>query len=132
MHRFLKSSIFDLIGWQAVLIPSEDTADVLQGEAGRKGAVLVEVTDIVCDNLEAEVELLHECMENKIVSVPLDELFPIKKQEYEGLNMTSTIVALDLLRFFYKVNNIYYIRINFHNERVFSDLNRWYKKLHFQ
>ena len=63
--------------------------------------------DIVCDNLEAEVELLHECMENKIVSVPLDELFPIKKQEYEGLNMTSTIVALDLLRFFYKVNNIY-------------------------
>ena len=107
MHRFLKSSIFALIGWQAVLIPSEDTADVLQGEAGRKGAVLVEVTDIVCDNLEAEVELLHECMENKIVPVPLDELFPIKKQEYEGLNMTSTIVALDLLRFFYKVNNIY-------------------------
>jgi len=94
--------VMEPAGWQAVLIPSEDTADVLQGEAGRKGAVLVEVTDIVCDNLEAEVELLHECMENKIVSVPLDELFPIKKQEYEGLNMTSTIVALDLLRFFYK------------------------------
>jgi len=94
--------VMEPAGWRAILIPSEDTAELLQAEAGRRGAVLVEVTDIVCDNLEAEVELLHEDMENKIVSVPLDELFPVKEQEYEGLNMNSTIVALDLLRFFYK------------------------------
>ena len=27
--------------------------------------------------------------------------------------------------------DIYYIWLNFHNERVFSDINRWYQKLHF-
>ena len=99
--------VMEPAGWTGVMIPSEDTAQLLQVEHGKKGALVVQVNEIEFENLEAEVELLHEIWANKLVTVPLDELFPTKDQEYEGLNMTSTVVALDLLRFFYKVS-IYY------------------------
>ena len=93
-------------GWRAVLIPSPDTASVLNMESGRKGSVLVDVVDVLFDDLEAEVELLHPEMEDKVVNVPVDELYPVKKQDFESLNMQHTAMALDLIRFFYKVRNI--------------------------
>ena len=98
--------VMEPAGWTGVLIPSQDTAELLQVEHGKKGALVVQVNEVEFDNLEAEVELLHDSWANKIITVPLDELFPTKDQEYEGLNMISTVVALDLLRFFYKVRNL--------------------------
>ena len=93
-------------GWRAVLIPSPDTASILNVESGRKGAVLVDVVDVLFDDLEAEVELLHPDLENKVVNVPVDELYPVKNQDFDALNMPHTVMALDLIRFFYKVGKI--------------------------
>ena len=102
------SSYLELVvepaGWRAVLVPSPATAATLAVDPGRRGAVLVEVVDVMCDSLEAEVELLHEDLENMLVSVPVDELYPVKIQDHDALNMTPTVVALDLIRFFYKVS----------------------------
>ena len=104
--------IVEPAGWQAVLVPSEDTAALMEVEPGRKGAMLVEVTDIMCTSLEAEVECLAPNMENKLVTVPVDELFPLKHQPYETLNMNQTVLALDLIRFFYKVNQYLFLALH--------------------
>ena len=92
-------------GWKAVLIPSPDTAELLNTEAGRRGSLVVEVVDVTCDSLEAEVEIITGSpeFEGKLATVPVDELYPLKDQEIPSLNMTPTVVALDLIRFFYKV-----------------------------
>ena len=90
-------------GWRALLIPSEDTASMVKREAGTRGAMVVEVVDMLFDSLEAEVECLDEDLKNKIVTVAADELYPVKHQEYESLNIETTASALDLFRFFYKV-----------------------------
>ena len=92
-------------GWKAVLVPSPDTAELLSTEAGRRGSLVVEVVDVTCDSLEAEVEIITGApeLEGKLVTVPVDELYPLKDQEILSLNMTPTVVALDLIRFFYKV-----------------------------
>ena len=66
---------------------------------------MVEVLVITCDSLEAEVEIITGSpeFEGKLATVPVDELYPLKDQEIPSLNMTPTVVALDLIRFFYKV-----------------------------
>ena len=104
-------------GWRAVLVPSPDTAELLNTEAGRRGSLVVEVVDVTCDSLEAEVEIISGALEleGKLATVPVDELYPVKEQEISSLNMTPTIVALDLIRFFYKVpylSNCMTFRIN--------------------
>jgi len=94
-------------GWMAILIPSADTARMLKVDAGRRGAMVVEVLNINCDVLEAEVEILRSS-DDRVISdgfkseVPIDELYPLKNQEFDTLNMNATVVALDLIRFFYK------------------------------
>ena len=106
------SSYLELVvepaGWMAVLLPSQDTASMLGVDMGRRGAMMVEVTDVLCETLEAEVEVLTRPQDwgdglSPIVKVPVDELYPVKIQQLDSLNMTPTIVALDLIRFFYKV-----------------------------
>ena len=95
-------------GWMAVLVPSADTARMFKVDAGRRGAMVVEVLNINCDVLEAEVEILRSS-DDRVISdgfkseVPIDELYPLKNQEFDTLNMNATVVALDLIRFFYKV-----------------------------
>ena len=66
-------------------------------EARRRGSIVVEVLDITCDSLEAEVEIITGApeLEGKLATVPVDTM---KDQEILSLNMT-----LDLIRFFYKV-----------------------------
>ena len=63
---------------------------------------MVEVLVITCDSLEAEVEIITGAteLEGKLATVPVDT---VKDQEILSLNMTPTVVALDLIRFFYKV-----------------------------
>ena len=101
---FLKL-IVELVGWKAILVPSPDTAELLNTEAGRRGSLVVEVVDVTCESLEAEVEIIAGAseLEGKLATVPVDELYPVKDQEILSLNMTPTVVALDLIRFFYKV-----------------------------
>jgi len=91
-------------GWRAVLVPSPDTAELLNTEADRRGSLVVEVVDVTCDSLEAEVEIITGApeLEGKLATVPVDELYPLNDQEIPSLNMTPTVVALDLIRFFYK------------------------------
>ena len=76
---------------------------------------MVEVVDVTCDSLEAEVEIITGApeLEGKLATVPVDELYPLKDQEIPSLNMTPTVVALDLIRFFYKVQFFLVIIINF-------------------
>ena len=106
------SSYLELVvepaGWMAVLVPSQDTASILGVDMGRRGAMVVEVADVLCETLEAEVELLTRPKDwgdglSTTVKVPVDELYPVKNQQLDSLNMTPTVVALDLIRFFYKV-----------------------------
>ena len=94
-------------GWMAVLIPRADTARMLKVYAGRRGAMVVEVLNVNCDILEAEVKILKSSDDRMIsdgfkTEVPIDELYPLKNQEYDMLNMNATVVALDLIRFFYQ------------------------------
>merc|ERR1719481_117244 len=54
-------------------------------DAGRRGAMVVEVLNINCDVLEAEIEILKSSDERVIsdglkFEVPIDELYPLKNQ----------------------------------------------------
>jgi len=104
------SSYLELVmeptGWLAALIPSQSTAEKLGVSTGRKGASIVEVRDVLCDDLEAEVEILQSPngigVKQSVVEVPIDELYPLKNQECETINMAPTILAIGMIRFFYK------------------------------
>jgi len=91
------------VGWQAVLFPSADTAELLGTVPGREGALRVDVKDLLSDQLEAEVEFRRsDCEQPLVFEVPVDELWPTKHQELDWLNMDGTVKALDLIRTFYK------------------------------
>ena len=68
--------------------------------------MLVNVLDVICDSLEAEVELVRISEEGEevgnLATVPIDELFAVREQEIQTLDLTSTVTAIDLIRFFYK------------------------------
>ena len=95
-------------GWRALLRPSPDTCHLLgldqSGE--RKVAILVNVVDVVCESLEAEVELVRRSEAGEevggLLTVPIDELYAVKQQEIQTLDLTSTVTAVDLIRFFYQ------------------------------
>ena len=67
--------------------------------------------DITCDSLEAEVEIITGApeLEGKLVTVPVDT---VKDQEIPSLNITPTLVALVLIRFFYKVQYYRFLKKN--------------------
>jgi len=103
--------IVEPAGWEAVLLPSPLTAKALGCQEGKKGAVLVQVVNMYEENMEVEVELLQvpenwteDSLESRgsLLTVSVDELFPVREQKNSCFNLVPTSVALDLLRFFYK------------------------------
>ena len=106
------SSYLELVvepaGWRALLRPSNDTLALLglQQAGEERPAMLVNVLDVICDSLEAEVELVRISEEGEevgnLATVPIDELFAVREQEIQTLDLTSTVTAIDLIRFFYK------------------------------
>ena len=106
------SSYLELVvepaGWRALLRPSQDTLDLLglQMTGEQRPAMLVNVLDVMCDSLEAEVELVRISKEGEevgnLATVPIDELFATRAQEIQTLDLASTVTAIDLIRFFYE------------------------------
>lgn len=100
------------VGWVAVWIPTPRTttsASASQNWKMKKHDVIVEVLDIMCTSLEAEVRILKRPsgVENiqEIIEVPVDELYPVKNGVNDDLDLLNTAVCLDLVRFFF--NNIW-------------------------
>ena len=106
------SSYLELVvepaGWRALLRPSQDTLALLglQQTGEQRPAMLVNVLDVMCDSLEAEVELVRDSQDGEVVggllTVPIDELYAVKQQEIPTLDLTSTVTAIELIRFFYE------------------------------
>jgi len=99
--------IVEPAGWLALWIPTIRTSSLHNWTAKRNDAVVVEVLDVVCSNLEAEIEILKACPTMPedfpdTIDVPIDELYPIKDQENSHLNLLNTSICLDLIRFFYQ------------------------------
>ena len=83
-------------GWRALLRPSPDTLASLglHQSGDSRPAMLVNVMDVICDSLEAEVELVRinergEEETGNLATVPIDELFAVKHQEIQTLDLTS-------------------------------------------
>ena len=106
------SSYLELVvepaGWRALLRPSSDTLALLglHQTGDSRPAMLVNVMDVICNSLEAEVELVKVSEDGEevgnLATVPIDELFAVKQQEIQTLDLTSTVTAIDLIRFFYE------------------------------
>ena len=95
-------------GWRALLRPSPNTSALLglHQSGDRRAAILVNVLDVLSDSLEAEVELVRNSQDGEVVggllTVPIDELYAVKQQEIPTLDLTSTVTAIELIRFFYE------------------------------
>jgi len=98
--------VLEPCGWMAVWFPSKETGECFECEVGRSGAAVVEVLDANHREFRAEVEMLRSPdtwnEETNQFSVPIIEIFPIRDQENEHLNIDRTAEALDLYRYFYK------------------------------
>jgi len=104
-------TVVEPTGWEALLLPSSSTAALLGCQEGRPGGVCVQVCAISPESMEAEVDLLAAPVDSppdflatkgSLLTVSLDELYPLRDQVSACCDLTATAVALDLLRFFYQ------------------------------
>jgi len=98
--------VIEPCGWLGVWFPSDQTAETFECESGRNGACIFEAVDVDPRDFNAEVELLRVPGTMKHVDqtirLPLMEIYPIRDQENEHINVEKTAEVLELYRYFFK------------------------------